>query len=90
MTYAEPHYLQQNEYCALLRGATHHTNPFIVLRDQALLATFLGTGARVSELIHLDLKDLDIRAKRIRLLRKGGDVQTLPLSDGIVEFCART
>jgi len=86
VTYAEPRYLQPHEYCALLRGAAHHPNHFIVLRDEALLATFLGTGARVSELIHLDLKDLDIRAKRIRLLRKGGDVQTLPLSDGIVSF----
>ena len=86
VTYAEPHYLQLQEYCALLRGATYHANPFIVLRDQALLATFLGTGARVSELIHLDLNGLDMRAKRIRLLRKGGDVQTLPLSDGIVAF----
>jgi site-specific recombinase XerC len=38
----------------------------------------------VSELINLDLKDLDIWAKRIRLLRKGGDMQTLPLSDGII------
>ena len=86
VTYAEPHYLQQDEYRALLRGATHHPNPFIVLRDQALLATFLGTGARVSELIHVDLKDLDIRAKRIRLHRKGGDVQTLPLSDEVITF----
>lgn len=86
VTYAEPHYLQQTEYCALLRGATHHTNSFIVLRDQALLATFLGTGARVSELIHVDVKDLDVRAKRIRLHRKGGDVQTLPLSDSVISF----
>lgn len=86
MTYAEPRYLQPTEYCALLRGATGHSNPFIVCRDQALLATFLGTGARVGELIRVNLQDLDIRAKRIRLLRKGGDVQTLPLSDGAVAF----
>jgi len=86
VTYAEPHYLQENEFHALLKGATHHSNPFIVLRDQALLATFLGTGARVSELIHVDLKDLDSRAKRIRLHRKGGDVQTLPLSDDVISL----
>lgn len=86
VTYAEPHYLQQNEYRALLKGATHHTSPFIVLRDQALLATFLGTGARVSELINVDVKDLDKQAKRIRLHRKGGDVQSLPLSGGVVSF----
>jgi site-specific recombinase XerD len=86
VTYAEPRYLQPNEYSALLRGATGHSNPFIVCRDQALLATFLGTGARVGELIRVNLQDLDVRAKRIRLLRKGGDVQTLPLSDGVVSF----
>ena len=86
VTYAEPHYLQQKEYHALLKAATQHDNSFLALRDQALLATFLGTGARVSELIHVDLKDLDIRAKRIRLHRKGGDVQTLPLSDDVVAY----
>ena len=86
VTYAEPHYLQEKEYRALIKGATSHKNPFLVFRDQALLATFLGTGARVFELIHADLGDVDIRAQRIRLHRKGGDVQTLPLSDDVVAF----
>jgi len=86
VTCAEPHYLQKKEYRALIKGATGHSNPFLVLRDQALLATFLGTGARVSELIHTDLGDLDLRAKRIRLHRKGGDIQTLPLSDEIISY----
>lgn len=86
VTFAEPHFLQKQEYCALLRAAALHGNPFIALRDQAILATFLGTGARVSELIKVNMKDLDIRAKRIRLLRKGGDVQSLPLSDSVVSF----
>ena len=82
----EPHYLQPDEYRALIRGASGHSNPFIVQRDQALLATFLGTGARVGELIHVDLRDLDMRAKRIRLHRKGGDVQTLPLGDDVSAY----
>lgn len=86
VTYAEPHFLQEKEYRALIKGATGHSNPFLVLRDQALLATFLGTGARVSELIHVDLGDLDLRAKRIRLHRKGGDIQTLPLNDEVISY----
>jgi len=86
VTYSEPRYLQPTEYCALLRGAAGHANPFIVCRDQALLATFLGTGARVGELIRADVQDLDLRAKRIRLRRKGGDVQTLPLGDEVVGY----
>jgi site-specific recombinase XerD len=86
VTYAEPHYLQKKEYQSLMKGATHQNNAFMVIRDQALLATFLGTGARVSELIHVDLKDVDIRGRRIRLHRKGGDIQTLPLSDDVISF----
>ena len=88
VTYTEPHFLQKTEYRALIKGAAGHSNPFLVLRDEALLTTFLGTGARVSELIHANLGDLDLRAKRIRLHRKGGDVQTLPLSDEVVS-CLR-
>ena len=86
VTYAEPYFLQEDEYQALLRGATQHPNPFIVLRDQAVVATLLGTGARVSELIQANVRDLDVHAKRIRLHRKGGDVQTLPLSDDVISF----
>ena len=86
VTHAEPYYLQEDEYIALLKGATHHRDPFIVLRDQALIATFLGTGARVSELINADRKDVDVHAKRIRLHRKGGDIQTLPLSDDVISY----
>jgi len=86
VTYTEPHFLQQTEYLSLLKGATYHTNPFIVHRDQALLATFLATGARVSELIHVDLRDLDLQSHRIRLHRKGGDVQSLPLSDDAISY----
>jgi integrase/recombinase XerC len=86
VTNTEPHYIQEDEYRALLKGATHHKDPFIVLRDQALVATFLGTGARVSELIQTDKRDIDIHAKRIRLHRKGGDIQTLPLSDDVISY----
>ncbi|MBL7076700.1 MAG: tyrosine-type recombinase/integrase [Kiritimatiellae bacterium] len=86
VTHAEPYYLQDDECLALLKGAAHHADPFIVLRDQAMIATFLATGARVSELIHADTKDVDVHAKRIRLHRKGGDTQTLPLSDDVVSY----
>ena len=84
--YAEPQHLQPREFRALLDGASQHANAFLAQRDTALLATFLGTGARVSELIRLDLKHLDVKSKRVRLHRKGGEVQTLPLSDELVEL----
>lgn len=86
VVHAEPHYLQQEDCHVLLQGARRHPNGFVVQRDQALLATFLATGARVSELIRADLSDLDLKGKRIRLHRKGGDVQSLPLSEHALSY----
>jgi site-specific recombinase XerD len=82
--FAEPDYLQPHEYGALLEAAEKNGNPFLGLRNKALLSTLLGTGARVSEVIHIDLKHLDLAGSRIRLHRKGGEVQGLPLSEELV------
>ena len=45
------------------------------LRDQAILITFLGTGLRVSELVGLDLEDVNFTDSCLRVVRKGGDIQ---------------
>lgn len=42
------------------------------LRNIAIFTLFLGTGIRVSELVGLDLEDIDFRENRIRIIRKGG------------------
>src|SRR5882724_2731416 len=44
------------------------------LRDHALIATFLGTGLRVSELLAIDVDHYDQRGF-VNVLRKGGHVQ---------------
>ncbi len=41
-------------------------------RDAALLALFLGTGIRISELIGLDIDDFDFDTDGFRITRKGG------------------
>ncbi len=41
------------------------------VRDEALLILFLGTGIRVSELVGLDLQDINFRENAIRVHRKG-------------------
>jgi len=38
------------------------------VRDRAILMTLLDTGVRCSELVHLDLADLDLAACRLRVL----------------------
>ena len=42
-------------------------------RDMAILSTFLGTGIRVSELVNINLYDLDFTEQRILVTRKGGN-----------------
>ena len=43
------------------------------LRDKAILCTLLGTGIRISELVGLDLLDVDFNNASLQLIRKGGD-----------------
>ena len=42
------------------------------VRDAAILTLFLGTGIRVSELVGLDVDDIDFTLNSIRVVRKGG------------------
>ena len=42
------------------------------IRDRAILMTLLGTGMRVSELVGLDLTDVDFKEQTLRVVRKGG------------------
>jgi integrase len=47
----------------------------------AMIVTFLLTGARLREIVHLDRGDIDLHQSTIRLHRKGGEVNILPLAD---------
>lgn len=42
-----------------------------ITRDYALLVTLLGTGMRVSEMLGLDLTDIDMKNKCFHIVRKG-------------------
>ena len=47
------------------------------LRDIALFITYLGTGCRVSELVNLDIDDVDFETSSFIVTRKGGDEQEI-------------
>lgn len=51
------------------------------LRDAAIFETLYATGARVSELVGLDLDDLDLVGGSVRLLGKGNKTRLVPLTD---------
>ncbi len=47
------------------------------LRDVAILSLFLGTGIRISELVGIDLNDIDFSKNQFVITRKGGNQETL-------------
>jgi site-specific recombinase XerD len=73
--------LSQEECNRLLRMIATNPRPFRKIRDRAMIVTFLLTGARLQELVHLDKGDIDLHQSTIRLHRKGEEVNILPLAD---------
>ena len=47
------------------------------LRDIAIFTTYLGTGIRVSELVNMQITDVDFNTQSFIVTRKGGDQQEI-------------
>lgn len=58
------------------------------VRDLAICTLLLGTGIRVSECVGLDIKDVDFKNNRIKVIRKGGKIQNVPISDEVANAIA--
>ncbi|MBO6795455.1 MAG: tyrosine recombinase XerC [Balneolaceae bacterium] len=56
------------------------------LQDRAILEVFYGTGVRVSELVGLNITDVDIRSKQIIVHGKGNKERVIPLGDTAVNI----
>lgn len=56
------------------------------IRDMAIVALFLGTGIRVSELVGLDVNDFDMGNNSFIVTRKGGNRVILYLNDEIKSY----
>jgi site-specific recombinase XerD len=68
-----PKALREDEVERLLRTTLAGRSDFQRLRDRALLETLYGTGLRRSELLNLDLGDVDLERRELRVVRgKGG------------------
>ncbi len=72
-----PVHLDPDEVLALL-AAPDGDDP-LSLRDRAILEVLYGAGLRVSELTGLDLVDLDLTERTLRVLGKGSKERLVPL-----------
>ena len=87
-----PSVLRQSEASAALDtppAPDDEGDPAAGLRDQALLELLYATGIRVSELCGLDLDDVDLERRTIRVLGKGRKERTVPLGEPAVAALLR-
>lgn len=57
----------------------------LAARDRAMWEVLYGSGLRVSELVGLDVSDVDLRVPRVRVTGKGSKQREVPLTSKAVE-----
>lgn len=65
-----PEFLTEAEKRRLLNELHDRANP-LARRDRVIFELFLGTGIRIAELVNLDIDDVDLDGKHIRITGKG-------------------
>ena len=75
--------LNEAEYGENMSGHMKLYHENTKLRDVALLSLFLGTGIRISELVGLNVDDIDFMTNAFIVTRKGGNRTILYFSDEV-------
>jgi integrase/recombinase XerD len=68
-------------YAQQTAGPLSNVEAFVVIRDTAVFETLFATGARVSEVCHLEMEDVDLNDGWVRILGKGGKERVVQLCD---------
>ncbi len=58
----------------------------IELRDKAMLYALYATGMRISELISLNMHNIDLVRGSVQVIGKGGKERMIPLTDDAIKF----
>jgi integrase/recombinase XerC len=77
-THRLPAVLTAEQAAAVLDVAAEASDSPVGLRDLAILETLYATGIRVGELVGLDVDDIDMTRRTLRVLGKGGRERTVP------------
>jgi len=73
-----PAHLSEGEMSALLDAASDETP--LGRRDRAILELFYASGLRLGELAGVDVDDLNLSARMVRVLGKGGKQRLVPFN----------
>jgi len=73
-----PAHLSEDEMAVLIESPASDTR--LARRDRAILEVFYASGLRLSELAGLDVDDVNLSAKMVRVLGKGGKERIVPFN----------
>lgn len=76
-----PKHLTLEESMELLESIKNDENSKTVERDYAMVTLFLNCGMRLSELVGIDLRDLDRDLRSVRVIGKGAKERIVYLND---------
>ncbi len=62
-------------------GDRDRRTQWMTLRDRALVELLYGTGIRIGELTALDVRDLELRAREVRVMGKGRKERIVPIPE---------
>lgn len=85
----EPSYLTEQEYKRLLRAVKNNATRYFKQRDMAIITMFLGMGLRLSELVQLNVGDINFDEGNVKVTRKGNQEHILPANDGVMIYIQR-
>ena len=80
----EPSYLTEQEYKRLLRTVQKTATRFFRSRDIAIVAMLLGMGLRLSELVGLNIADVNFEEATVKVTRKGNNERLLPANEEVL------
>ena len=73
-----PTHLSEDEMTRLVE--TPNTGDPLGRRDRAILELFYASGLRLSELVGIDLENLDLNGRMVRVMGKGGKERLVPFN----------